>query len=134
LVILKAETLKQWAVTASCGWERKFAGTPGRRSCLRWLAEWDSEIAVVVEEKERNLWAEMPTNSSPPEMSTRLTRLVVDKTSRRTRASQCSHAPIARVWEVWWSTQDKNWTESSPLEVGEIVKRGRGADAKQKTV
>jgi hypothetical protein len=30
--------------------------------------EWDSEIVVVVEEKERNLWAEMPTNSSPPEM------------------------------------------------------------------
>jgi hypothetical protein len=95
LVILKAETLKQWAVTAFCGWERKSAGTPGRRSCLRWLAEWDSEIAVVVEEKERNLWAEMPRNSSPPEMSIRLTRLVVDKTFRRThctRASQCSHA------------------------------------------
>jgi hypothetical protein len=50
---------------------------------------------VVVEEKERNLWAEMPRNSSPPEMSIRLTRLVVDKTFRRThctRASQCSHA------------------------------------------
>lgn len=84
LVILKAETLKHWAVTAFCGWERKSVGTPRRRLCLRWLAEWDSEIAVVVEEKERNLWAEMPTNSSPPEMSTRLTRLVVDKTSRRT--------------------------------------------------
>jgi hypothetical protein len=65
LVILKAETLKQWAVRAFCGRERKFAGRLGRRSCLRWLAEWDSEIAVVVEEKERNFWAEMPTNSSP---------------------------------------------------------------------
>jgi hypothetical protein len=117
LVILKAETLKQWAVTAFCGWERKSAGTPGRRSCLRWLAEWDSEIAVVVEEKERNLWAEMPRNSSPPEMSIRLTRLVVDKTfpSAATRT-------IARIWEVWWSAQDKNWVESSSLEVGEIVK------------
>jgi hypothetical protein len=65
LVILKVEMLKQWAVTAFCGWERKFAGTPGRGSCLSWLAEWDSEIAVVVEEKETNFWAEMPTNSSP---------------------------------------------------------------------
>src|SRR5271156_280669 len=83
LVILKAETLKQWAATAFCGWERKSVGTPERRSCLRWLAEWDSEIAVVVEEKERNFWAEMPTNSSPQKCLFKLTRLVVDKTSRR---------------------------------------------------
>jgi len=64
-VIQKAKASKRWAVTAFCGWERKFVGTPERRSCLRWLAECDSEIAVVVEEKERNFWMEMPTNSSP---------------------------------------------------------------------
>lgn len=60
----------------------------------KWLAGRGFETAVLVKEKERCLWADKLTDSSRPQVSIRLTRLVIDKTycrRHRTRAERCSH-------------------------------------------
>jgi hypothetical protein len=118
----------------SSGRARKSAGKLGRRTWSRWLAEWDFETAVVVEERERNLRVERALDSSRPEAPIRLASLVVDKAYRRTDRTRACSAATRRVSWSYRKTDGRRQRRIrqclADWRCARLTKSGRGADAR----